>query len=161
MHSEILEIVKNDFLQDNNNKKRMNLHSAKPKLNKNFMKSNNILNNQENLILKSSSDFSIVNNQPDKIKIRPATTSRIILNSIKSTSSDINSKNSEIPKVEIKKLLRENLQKIKDDEIMIRQKFDKRHKEFIRDCMQKITEANKICKELQINKSFSAFTDNV
>jgi hypothetical protein len=84
--------------------------------------------------------------------------SKIILGSIKNSSY---LEQTSRPKLDVKNLLKAKIKKEKEEDIQMRQTFEKRTKDFIRDCMKKMEEANKMCVEMNVPKSFNSVTDDV
>lgn len=149
-HTDILNIVRNDIIQENEKRNKYKNNQYKNKHSRQFNKI-------------SFDNISLVTN--DKTRPRPVSTSKLILdgdNKLLSQMPILYPKNTNAkPKYNSKKYLLENLKKQKEEDLNIRQNFDKRQKEFIKDCIKKITEANKICYEMNIKKSYSTITDNV
>lgn len=65
----------------------------------------------------------------------------------------------EFKPVKMKKFLIETTRKKQAEEEMLRVTLEKRNKENEKEFLRKITEANQICIELQIQRAFSAFID--
>lgn len=60
-----------------------------------------------------------------------------------------------------KSYLKENLKKQHLEKELIRLEIEKRNKEFERECLGKMHEANELCFKLNLQKSYSAYNDEV
>lgn len=183
LHSEILDVIKKDLvdhsskrvktakyrpnkLPESANKKRNIISAvscASNALSSNQINSTGIENmTRSHEVYEGSKNFENFNNNSLRSFNRPVSNSKLILSSIKNSSYLENPQSAlSKPKIDVKDLLKAKIRKEKEEDNLMRQNFDKRQKDFIKDCSKKMEEANRICAELGLMKSFSIYTEDV
>lgn len=78
-----------------------------------------------------------------------------------SINSTIRAKSSAPTKKNGRTYLKETLKKQHLEKELIRLNIEKKNKEFERECITKMTEANNLCNKFQIQKGFSVINDEV
>jgi hypothetical protein len=164
LHSEILDVINKDMFEENTKpKKRLKLNSAKPKLSNTLalkLKESPVKPNLE--VIPSVSSLKKIASEYTLSSNRPQTSMPSLKKSVNANRLSLISARSETkPKLDITKVIEENLNKHKNEDINIRNSLDKRQKELIRNCKEKALELNKICKEMNIDKSFNIIVDDV
>jgi hypothetical protein len=191
LHSEILDVIKKDLFDQSNqrmglktakyrptgkvpgsaNNKKYNLPESSNK--RNIISAvSNALSSGENQInstglenMTRSHDIfdgsENINNNSASLRSfnRPMSGSKLILSSIKNSSYLENPQSK--PKLDVKDLLKARIKKEKEEDLLMRQNFEKRQNEFIKDCIKKMEEANRICVELGLQKSYNTYTEDV
>jgi hypothetical protein len=145
-NSEIIDIVKKDIYETN--MKRLGLKSAQVK-NKKLAPIGEKLKGAKNLTSADDNSKSIANMR------RPVSSNKLIIPHVKSQAE------LDKPKLNVKNLLQKSIQKQLNEERLMKNSFDKREKEFIKECIKKINEANKIVSEMHLDRLYDTFTDSV
>jgi len=145
INSEVFDIIRNDLKEENKNSlDKVTKYSYGGK---HFLEK---LDKKENIIGKN--EKNIINNQ---ISERPST-------SLGLKTSSLQQINTLLPIPDKSNLyLKMNMLKVHNEEIKIRENFEKRDNLFLKDSLKKVNEINKICQEIGIQKTYSIVKNQV
>jgi hypothetical protein len=170
INNEIIDIIRNDIIEDINNNNKFKPRKVSTAVNKTNSKNNKILNkgadpklnNNNKNDLKSNNNISELANS---LRYRPISGNSLPvtknLGGITIGETSLNKSRGEKERYDVKKSLQEITKKQIEEDKNMKSAIEKRNKDFIKDCVVKIAEANKMCEELGVRKSFSTILDNV
>ena len=155
-NKDIIDILKNS----KNHYQNINLFNPSYNYNFNLNKKKRLKNLSASKISIESKpkiiNYNLYYNEETKSKERE----KEIINNILDSNKNENSKNDETKKkYDISQILKNMEKEAEKETNYIRYQFDKRDKQFLKDCVYKCEECNKICSILGINRTYSVAFD--
>ena len=157
-NKDIIDILKNSKNDNRNNMFNQNYnYNYTFGLNKRPIRGKNL--SASKISIESKPKMANYYNEENKSKEREREIIKNILDSNKNENSKISEQKKKYDKYDISQILK-NMEKEEEKEAnFIRYQFDKRDKQFLKDCVYKCEECNRICSLLGINRNYSVAFD--